>query len=165
MANQFPFAFDPDAMKDMFKMPEMDKLFDMTKMPEFDKFFDMSKMPMANMGDIVELQQKNLNAVVEANKVAVAGYQDLYKRQMSIFEEGLAKAKDQLAEMQGQPLTAEQASKNMETMKVTFEKGLEDVRELAEMAQKANSEAFEIVKARFEEVMAEFKAAADKLAA
>ena len=94
-----------------------------------------------------------------------AGYQDLYQRQIALFEAAVSQAKDKLTEVQGQPLTADQATQNVETMKAAFEKAAADVKELAEMAQKANTGAFEIVKARAEDAVAEFKAAAEKVTA
>lgn len=152
MATTFPF-FDAEKMKEMFSF-EASKLSDMFKMPE------MGKMPGFDLDKMVEAQQKNVTALVEANKVALAGYQDLYKKQVALFEATLAATKDQMSEIQGQPLTAETATKSIEQLKAAFEKALADVKELAEMAQKANAGAFDIVKARMEEVMAELKAAA-----
>lgn len=157
MANTFPF-FDADKMKEMFSF-EASKFQDMFKMPEMGKMFDGSKFPAMDFDKMVQAQQKNVTALVEANKVAVAGYQDLYKKQMALFEATLAATKDQMADLQGQPLTAESASKSVEQLKAAFEKALADVKELAEMAQKANVGAFDIVKARMDEVMAELKAA------
>lgn len=151
--DKFPFAFNPEQMGDFFKMPE------------FDKFFDGAKMPSVDMEAMLAAQQKNMAALVEANKVAIAGYQEVFKRQVALVEEGVAALKDQMADLQGQPVTADQTAKNIETAKVAIEKAMGDVKELAELAQKANTEAFGIVKARFEEAVAEFKDAAGKLAA
>lgn len=149
---QFPFAFDAEKMKDMFKMPEMDKMFEGMQMPHFD------------MDGMMQAQQKNIAALVEANKVAMAGYQEIYKRQVSLVEEILAKAKDQLSELQSQPMSTDQATRNAEVLKSSFDKMLADVKELTEMAQEANTEAFNIVKSRFEEALGEYKNAAEKIA-
>lgn len=151
MTNGFPFMFDAEKINEFFKAPE------------FAKFFDAAKLPNIDVDSALAAQKKNVDAIVEANKVAVAGYQELYKRQVEIFEAAMAVAKDQVAEFQGQPLTAEQASKNVELMKTAFDKALAEITELSEMAQKANTEAFEVVKGRFEEAVAEFQAAAEKL--
>lgn len=148
--NQFPFVFDAEKMKDMFKMPELGKMFDGAKVPAFD------------MDSVVAAQQKNVTALVEANKAAMAGYQELYKRQVALVQDSLAKTRDQFAELQAQPMTAEQSAKNLESVKTAFDKAMNDVNELADLAQKANTEAFNIIKARFEESFAEFKSAADK---
>lgn len=150
---KFPFAFDTEKMGEFFKLPELDKMFDASKLPQLD------------VESVVAAQQKNIAALVEANKVAIAGYQEIFKRQVALVEQGVAALKDQMAEFQGQPVTADQTAKNIETAKVAVEKAVADVKELAELAQKANTEAFEIVKARFEEAVSEFKDATAKLAA
>ncbi|MEL6576926.1 MAG: TIGR01841 family phasin, partial [Pseudomonadota bacterium] len=93
--------------------------------------------------------------------VAMAGYQSVYKRQVAMAEEAMAQMKDAVSELQGQPMTADQAQKNVDAARVALEKAVKDAQELTEMAQKANTEAFEIVKARFEEAMAELKAQFD----
>ncbi len=141
---KFPFAFDAEKVSEMFKAV---------------------KLPMVDMETIMASHQKNVDAMVEANKVMFAGYQAVAKRQAALVEAAMADAKDKFAELQGQPLTAEQATKNADAVKTAFEKAVADVRELAEMAQKANTGAFEVVKARIDEAVSEFKAAADKLAA
>ncbi len=147
---QFPFVFDAEKMKDLFKMPE------------FDKMFDPAKMPGMNVDAMVTAHQKNVAALVEANKAMMAGYQELYKRQVALVEESLAKAKDQLLEMQSQPMSTDQATKNMEMLQGQFEKMSSDLRELTEMAQQANTEAFNIIKSRFDEALVEFKHSAEK---
>jgi phasin family protein len=139
----FPFAFDADKVKELFTA---------------------AKLPGVDADAVMAAQQKNVEALIEANKVVIAGYQDLYKRQVALFEAAVAETKDQLAQVQGQPLTADQATQNVDALKAAFEKAAADVKELAELAQKANTGAFEIVKARAEEAVAEFKAAAEKIA-
>jgi phasin family protein len=150
-STQFPFVFDAEKMRDMFKMPEFDKMFDPTQIPQFD--FDA----------MVQAQQKNVQALVEANKTAMSGYQEIYQRQVALVEEHIARAKDQIAELQHQPMSAESSSKAAEELKGSLDKVSTDLREMAEMAQKANTEAFEIVKSRFEEGLSEFKQAAEKI--
>jgi phasin family protein len=147
-AQKFPFAFpltfDAEAFSDLFSA---------------------AKLPGVDTDAVLAAQQKNVEALIEANQVVIAGYQDLYKRQVALFEAAAAETKDKLTELQGQPLTAGQASQNVDALKTAFEKAAVDVKELAELAQKANTGAFEIVKARAEEAVAEFKTAAEKAAA
>jgi phasin family protein len=149
MANESNvFGFDANRMSELFKAPQMDK------------FIENMNIPFESM---LDAQQKNVDALVEANKVAVSGYQELYQRQVAIFEEAIAQSKDRLAELQGQPVNADTVAKNVEIMKTSFEKALSNVHELAEMAQKANAGAYDVIKARVEEAMAEFKGAAEKI--
>jgi phasin family protein len=142
--NTNPFAFDADKIKDMFAT---------------------AKLPVVDTDAVMAAQKKNVDALIEANKVVTAGYQDLYKRQVSLFEAAMSQAKDMMTDVKAQPLTADQATRNVDAIKTAFEKTAADLNELAEMAQKANTGAFEVVKARAEEAVAEFKAAADKMVA
>jgi hypothetical protein len=145
MANdKFPFAFDAEKVKEMF---------------------GAAKLPVVDADAVLAAQKKNMDALIEANQVVVAGYQDIFKRQVALFEAAFTNAKGKLADAKGQALTADQATQNVDAMKVTFEKAAADIKELAELAQKANVGAFEIVKARAEEAVAEFQAAAEKAAA
>ena len=146
-AQNFPFAFP--------------LTFDAEKLTEM---FSAAKLPGVDSDAVLAAQQKNVDALIEANQVVIAGYQDLYKRQVALFEAAVAETKDKLAQVQGQPLTADQATQNVDALKAAFEKAAADVKELAELAQKANTGAFEIVKTRAEEAAAEFKAAAEKTA-
>ncbi|MEL6267397.1 MAG: TIGR01841 family phasin [Pseudomonadota bacterium] len=147
MQDKFPFA-DFEKMTEMFKMPELEKMFDTSTMPSMDV--------------VVKAQEKNLNAAIEANKVAIAGYQSVYKRQLAMVEEGMAAVKDAMGDFQGQPMTADQAQKNMDAARVAFEKAVKDMQELTELSQKASTEAFEVIKARFEEAVTEFQSAFDQ---
>jgi phasin family protein len=139
----FPLTFDADKLKELFSA---------------------AKLPGVDADAVLAAQQKNVDALIEANQVVIAGYQDLFKRQVALFEAAVAETRDKLAQVQGQPLTADQATRNVEALKAAFEKAATDVKELAELAQKANTGAFEIVKTRAEEAVAEFKAAAEKTA-
>ena len=145
-----PFMFDAEKMAEMFKVPGMDKWLQQANAP-----FEL----------MMETQRKNFEALVEANKVAASGYQDLYERMVGIFEESLGRAKAQVERVQGQEVSAEAAAKNAEVMKEAFDKALADVRELSEMAQKANAGAFDVIRARTEEAIDEFRGAAEKIAA
>ena len=144
------FGFEPEKMAEMWKVPG------------FERWFAQADLPFKA---VMEAQRRNFEAVVEANKVAAAGYQGLYERMAGIFEESLARAREQMERVQGQEVSAEAAAKNVEVMQEAFERALRDVRELSEMAQKANTEAFDVVRARAEEALAEFRRAADKVAA
>jgi hypothetical protein len=101
-AQKFPFAFDPEQLKEMFKVPD------------FTQLFGASQIPSANAEAILTAQKKNIAALVEMNKVALAGYQDIFKRQAALVEAAVAEARDKIETMQGQPLTVEQAQANLE---------------------------------------------------
>ncbi|HUS56306.1 MAG TPA: phasin family protein [Thermohalobaculum sp.] len=142
--NKNAFAFDADKIKDMFTT---------------------AKMPVVDTDAMMAAQKKNVDALIEANKVVTAGYQDLYKRQVALFEAAVSQAKDMMTDVKAQPMNADQATQSIDVIKSAFEKTAADLNELAEMAQKANTSAFEVVKARAEEAVTEFKTAAEKMVA
>jgi phasin family protein len=143
------FGFDAEKFAEMFKSPDMGKMFEGFKMPGFDA------------QAIMDTQKKNMEALVAANQAAVAGYQDFFKKQMAIFEETMQTAQSQLGSM-GENMGPDAASKQAEFLKVAFEKALANMTELAEAAKKANEEAFAIVSARVQESIAELQALAPK---
>lgn len=149
MATQNWFMFDPDRMAEMFKAPDMMKMFEGMKMPGFDA------------GMMMESQRKNLEALMAANQAAMAGYQDLYRKQVAIFEETMQTAQAQMGQMGGD-MSPDAAQKQAEVYKAAFEKALANMTELAETAKKANEEAFAIVSARVKESLAEIQSLSRK---
>jgi phasin family protein len=141
--------------------------FDVEKMTEFLRQNDFTrhlasmKMPGVDAEAMVKAQQKNMDALVEANKAAAAGYQDLFKKQVAIFEETMAEAQKQMKAFDAGKIE-DRAKAQGELAKAAFEKALANMQALAESAQKANAEAYEIVAARIRESIAELKEMAGK---
>jgi phasin family protein len=100
---------------------------------------------------------------VEANKAAAAGYQDLFKKQMSIFEETMAEAQKYMKDFDATKIDPEKAKARSELAKAAFEKALGNMQALAETAQKANTEAYEIVSARVQANLGELRDIAAKM--
>jgi phasin family protein len=144
------FSFDVEKMTEFFKQND------------FTKHLSALKMPGIDADAMVAAQQKNMNALVEANKAAAAGYQDLFKKQMAIFEETMAEAQQHLKSFDATKLDADTAKAQAELAKAAFEKALANMQALAESAQKANAEAYEIVSARIKESLAELRDMATK---
>lgn len=142
----FPF-FDTEKMMEMFRVPDLAKMMADMKMPA---------MPMA---DLMAAQKKNMDALMAANRSAAAGYQELFRKQMAIFEETMAEATRAMGQMDVTKTPAD-ATKQAEIARAAFEKALANMTALAEAAQKANREAFEIVSARIRESMEEIRAMA-----
>ncbi len=139
------FSFDVEKMTEFFKQNDFTKQLSGMKVPGFDS------------DALVAAQNKNMNALVEANKAAAAGYQDLFKKQVAIFEETMAEAQKHLKGFDATKIDAESAKAQGEVAKAAFEKALANMQALAEAAQKANAEAYEIVSARIKESMQELR--------
>ncbi len=145
------FSFDVEKMTDFFKQND------------FTKQLSMLKVPGVDTEALMTAQQKNMDALIEANKAAAAGYQDLFKKQMSIFEETMAEAQQHLKSFDATKLDPDAAKAQAELAKTAFEKALSNMQALAEGAQKANSDAYEIVAARIKESLAELREMAAKV--
>ena len=145
------FSFDPEKMTEFFKQND------------FTKYLANMKMPGLDADAMVKAQQKNMDALVEANKAAAAGYQDLFKKQIAIFEETMAEAQKQMKSFDVNKMNPETAKAQAELAKAAFEKALANMQALAESAQKANAEAYEIVAARIKESLSELKDLAGKV--
>ncbi len=144
------FSFDPEMMSEFFRNND------------FTKALSAMKMPGLDGEAIMAAQKKNMDALVEANKAAAAGYQDLFKKQMSIFEETMAEAQKQMKSFDATKLDADKTKAQGELAKAAFEKALTNMQALAESAQKANAEAYEIVSSRIQESLAELRDMAAK---
>lgn len=150
MADKTTNPFDPEKMMDFFRQND------------FTKAFTEGKFPGLDPDALFAAQKKNMDALVEANKAAAAGYQDLFKKQLAIFEETVSEAQKQMKDLELK-VDSKTASARAEMAKAAFEKAIGNMRELAETAHKANSEAYEIVSARVKESTDELKKMAEQL--
>ena len=126
------------------------RLADMMKSADFTRMFDLSQFAKLDQSALFEAQKQNMDALVEAQQAAAAGYQDLFEKQVAIFQETIAAAQAQMSEMGEPGSPAAMAAKQAELSQKAYETALANVNELTEAAQKANADAFEIVKARVE---------------
>lgn len=118
------------------------------------KFVGDMKMPNVDMDAIVSSSRKNIEALTQANRIAFEGFQAVAKRQVEIMRETMTEAASVLRSMTSNPSEAKVAP---EVLKKAFEAALANMRELAEMTSKANSEAFDVIQKRVTESIAEVK--------
>jgi phasin family protein len=137
------FSFDVEKMTEFFRQND------------FTKQLAAMKLPNVDTESLMATQQKNMDALVEANKAAAAGYQDLFRKQIAIFEETMAEAQKHMKNFDATRIDGDKAKAQAELARTAFEKALANMQALAESAQKANSEAYEIVSARIQESMKE----------
>jgi phasin family protein len=145
------FPFDPQKITEMFRTMDLSKMMGEMKFPQLD------------VTALMAAQKKNMDALAEANKAAAAGYQDLFAKQVAIFEATMAEAQKHMKGFDAKTLTPDGATAQGEIVRVAVEKALANMRELAEAAQKANKQAFDIVSARVKDSMAEIAQMATKL--
>jgi phasin family protein len=157
-------ATQSDGGNTLFDFTKIMADFDPNKMmDQFAKIMQDYKVPGVDTTAILENSRKNIEAVVTANRQAVGGLQAVVNRQGEMLRETTSEAASAFKQLSSGDNPAEMASKQMELIKPAFEKVLANARELAEMVQKSNTEAFETMKKRFEESFSEFKSAVQQV--
>ncbi len=126
---------------------------------DIQKMMSDFKVPGVDMQAMMEAQRKNIEALTAANRVAFEGMQAIAKRQTEILAQAMAEVSNVAQQLTSSGATnpQEMSTKQSELVKQTFEKALANMRELAEMVNKANTEAFEVINKRFTESLEELK--------
>lgn len=134
-------VFDPEDVAKMFNPKTMFSAFEMDKTPAP---FDMTKL--------FDTNRKNFEAMVEANKSAAAAYKDLLEKQMDVFGQLTAAARDHMAWVD-EAAGPEALSKKTEAYGEAVEKALGLMKKLADSARDANEEAYAKLKGQINETI------------
>ena len=121
------------------------------------KAFAGFTIPGFNVEAMMASQRKNVEALTQANQLALEGAQALARRQVEIAREALEEASTLFRELSQPGAPQEKLAKNTELAKANFEKGLATARELAELVAKANTEAFNVLTKRVTESFEEIR--------
>ena len=125
-------------------------------MDEMMKNFGQMKMP--DMSAFAEAQKRNMEALAQANRVALEGAQAIAKRNMEILQQSVAEmteAAQKLASAEASPQA--KAAQQAEVMKAAYERAVANMKEIADLIQKSNGEAVGVLNKRFAEAMEEVK--------
>ena len=154
-----------DTMNNPFLDPKTNPFLDPEKNPFLQTDFTkmMQGFDSPDFSGITEAQRKNMEALGVANKTAAEGVQAIFKRQSEIMKNVMDETNAALQELQSKGMSAPDTSAQIDQVKQTIESGVSNMREIAEMAAKSQSEAFDVVNKRFVESLEELKSAVSKL--
>lgn len=144
------------------KNPFLD--FDPTKFFDPSKFMDLSKLmsdyrlPGMDVEAMLAAQRRNVEALTAANQLAVEGVQAVLRRQGEILRQSLEEASSMMSELMAAGTPEDKVAKQAELVKGAFEKAIANMKEMAEMVAKSNSEAAEVLSNRVKESIEEVKA-------
>ena len=128
---------------------------------DFSKAFAGFTLPGFDVEAVLASQRKNIEALTQANQLAVEGVQAVARRQVELAREAIDEASTVLREIVQPTAPEERIAKNAELLKQSFERSLANTRELTLLLAKANTEAFDVVAKRvaqgFEEIRDEAK--------
>ena len=133
--------------------------FDVTKM-----FADFRFRPF-DVEAVWAAQRRNIEALSQANQLAVEGVHAFAKRQIELTQQTLEDFSAHVREMTQPTSTEDRIAKHTEFTKKMIDKGLSHGREVAALAAKTGTEATEVLQKRATEGLDEMKAFTCKSAA
>ncbi len=143
-----PFNFDPS------KMFTVDP---QQMMTQWQSALESINLPGIDMGKILDAQRKNVEAISEANRIALEGVQSLMQRQAEIMQQSVEEATKMMQSFDPASDPTERVAQQTALAQEAFQQALDRMRELAEMANASQAEAFEAIQARFNESVEEIR--------
>jgi phasin family protein len=128
---------------------EMKKLMGDFKMPEFGK--------MPDMNQLMDLQRRNMEAFAAAGKLTAEGMQAVAKRQSELLSQMIEDASRNMQTLMAERSPDAQMARQAELAKDAFERAISNLREMGEMVQKSNTEAFNVLNQRVSENLDELR--------
>jgi phasin family protein len=132
--------------------------------------FDMTKMfadfryPPLNVDAVWAAQRRNIEALSQANQLAIEGVQAVARRQIELARQTFDEFSALLRDLAQPGSTEERIAKNTAYAKQMLEKGISHSREITTLAGKAGSEAAEVLQKRAAEGLDELRSLACKAA-
>ena len=129
--------------------------------PEADMMKMLAEFRLPGVPDMEQLtaaQRRNFEALSAANKVALEGAQAVARRHTEIMQQSMSEMTQAMQSMSGAPDPQAGAAKQAEMLKSAYERAVGNMREVADLIQKSNSEALSLLNQRFTEAMEEVKA-------
>jgi len=150
------------------KNPFLD--FDVTKFMDPAKFTDFTKsladfkVPGVDMEALLVAQRRNVEALTAANQLAAEGFQAVLRRQAEIMRQSMEEASSVLRDVMTAGTPEDKVAKQTELVQAAFEKAVANMKEMAEMVAKANTEAADVISNRVKENLEEIRTNLSKAA-
>jgi len=119
------------------------------------KMMEQFKMPGVDMAAIMSARQKDIQALIEANKATYEAMQAIARKQTEMLTEAMQGM--QQAAAGGAAGAVGDPAKQGEAVRKAFEKTLADMKELAEMARNSQTDVMALITKRGNEHMEEIR--------
>ena len=113
---------------------------------------------LADVEQRVAAHRRNLEALSAVNKDALEGAQAVARPHMEILQQSMSEMTQAMQSVAGAQDPQAGASKQAEMLKSAYERAVGNMREVADLIQKSNTEALSLLNQRFTEAMDEVKA-------
>jgi phasin family protein len=129
---------------------------------DFGKAMGDMRAPV-DMETVVAMQRKNIEALTQANQLAMEGAQAVLRQQLEMTRRTMEEFAQMFSGLfQPNGSMEDRLAKQAEFSKTALEKGLSNARELGDLVTKANTEAFNVITKRVTETMTELTDIAKK---
>lgn len=128
---------------------------------EFDvkKLLCDAKLPsVPDMEAVLAAYKRNLEALTEANRVALEGAQAVARRHMEIVQSTMSGLSSTMKDLSTNQTPAGRAAKQAELLRKAYEDAVTNTQELGDLIKKSNAEAMSKLNTRFSEAMTEMQA-------
>ena len=122
-------------------------------MNEFTKLFEQFKVPGIDLNAVLEPRRKDIDALAAANRTALEGAQSLAQKQIDVLRTTIDEVQSMLK--QSKDITAPAAARELVNQAV--QRAFTNMRELADVAYRSQSEAVAVVSRRAQESIEEWK--------
>ena len=116
---------------------------------EFGGMLELFKLPGLNAASVLDARRKDIEALVEANRIAIAGAQALAQKQAEILQQTFQELQAVVREgrVTGNGV-AQTPSQIVDLLPKTLQQAIGNMRDLAVLACKSQAEAFSVVSSR-----------------
>jgi phasin family protein len=125
----------------------------MTSLIDITKIVEQFKLPGVDVSALMEGRRKDIEALTEVNKIALASSQTMAQKQVEILQKTMQELTQAMSMNTTKPL--EGATKQGELVQHAMEKAFAHMMELAEMTRKAQTEALDVINKRAQESIRE----------
>jgi phasin family protein len=122
-------------------------------MSEFTKLFEQFKLPGIDLNAVLESRRKDIDALAAANRTALEGAQSLAQKQLDVLRTTIDEVQSMLKKSKDVPAPA--AARELVSQAV--QRAFTNMRELADVAYRSQSEAVAVVSRRVQENIEELK--------
>ncbi len=123
------------------------------------------RIPNLDLDAMAQSQRRNIEALTQANQVALEGTQSWVRRNLELARQSMEDLQAMLSEITKPNGSMEdRLQRQAEYSRKAIEKGLENFRDLAELVTKANADAMNVIAKRVTEGLDEVRDLAKKAA-
>jgi phasin family protein len=124
---------------------------------DFSRMFKDMRFPAAlpDTGALMAAHRRNMDALSQANRMALEGAQAVARRHMEIMQQTMTELTEHVRELASSETPQAKAARAAELLKRSYEHAVANIRELSDLIQRSNSEALGLLDHRFKEAMDE----------